>query len=337
MPIKLLVVDDSAFMRKIISDLVKDIDGIEIIGVARNGLDALNSIPKLKPDIITLDIEMPKLNGIDALREIKRNYNIPVIMLSSHSGSDITMEALQIGAVDFIEKPTDLNTDLIELKNELKIKITTVFSCNLKTSVIQPFAGDLPHHQVVNKAKAIDAVVIGASTGGPKALFNIISKIPKEFKIPIFIVQHMPKGFTTSFASRLNDECSIPVVEAQDKMIYHKGMIYVAPGDYHMTIDKSKIRLNTKDKMYGVRPAVDYLFYSASEVFRDKLLGIILTGMGRDGTNGMAAIKENGGYNLVQNEETCVVYGMPGSAVSKGVVHEILSLNEISNRLNRNI
>lgn len=335
MPIRLLVVDDSAFMRKIIGDLVKDINNIEVIGIARNGLDALEVIPKLNPDVITLDIEMPKLNGIDTLKEIKKKSKIPVIMLSSHTGTDITMEALQMGAEDFIEKPTDLNANLKELKNELEQKIKSVVSKVIKPKPFKP--ASIEPRKTGGIGNSVEAVVIGASTGGPKALFYLISKIPKYIKVPIFIVQHMPKGFTTSFAARLDNECNIPVVEARNNMPIQRGTIYVAPGDFHMTIDGHRITLDSGNKIHGVRPAVDYLFDSAAKVYKKKLLGIILTGMGKDGAQGMVSIKENGGYNLAQNEESCVVYGMPGSAVSKGAVHEVLNLDEISSYLNKSI
>lgn len=181
----------------------------------------------------------------------------------------------------------------------------------------------------------IQAVVIGASTGGPKALDFLISNLPKETRVPIFIVQHMPKGFTTSFASRLNDESRIPVLEAEENMIIQDGFVYLAPGDFHMTIEKDRIRLNSEEKLYGVRPAVDYLFHTASEVYGDKLLGIIMTGMGRDGAEGMCTIKNNGGFNIAQDKESCVVYGMPGNAIAKGVIHKIMSLDEISQTLNK--
>lgn len=180
----------------------------------------------------------------------------------------------------------------------------------------------------------IQAVVIGASTGGPNALVYIISRISEDFNLPIFIVQHMPKGFTTSFAARLDNESKLTVVEAKDNMRIQKGVVYLAPGDFHMTVEKSKIRLNSNEKLFGVRPAADYLFKSASNFYGNKLLGIILTGMGRDGTDGMQTIKDNGGFNLAQDKESSVVYGMPGNAVSKGVVDEIMTLDEIVHTLN---
>lgn len=332
MAIRLLVVDDSAFMRRIISDVVAGIDDVEVVGIARNGLDALEIIPKLNPDIITLDVEMPKLNGIETLKKIKENFNIPVIMLSSHSGSDITIEALQIGAFDFIEKPSDLKSNLSEFNLELEMKIKSVFNKKTISSEIKSSRNSLESRKDLRNIKA---VVIGASTGGPKVLVYLISKLPDKIKVPIFIVQHMPKGFTTSLAARLNNESKVNVVEAEDGMIIQNNTVYLAPGDFHMYLERDRIKLNSNDKLHGVRPAVDYLFNTAAEIYKDNLLGVILTGMGKDGTNGMGKIKEFGGYNLAQSADSCVVYGMPGSAVSKGVVDEILSLEDLSTKLNQ--
>ena len=325
---KLLIVDDSAFMRRILNDIVEEIDGVEVVGIARNGLEALEKIPKLSPDIITLDIEMPKLNGIETLKRIKENYNTPVIMLSSLVGRDVTIESLQIGAFDFIEKPSDLRSNLSGFKEELEIILKSIFGNdyikrNKKVSKC--------NNKECNKIKA---VVIGASTGGPKALVSLIGSLPKKIHVPIFIVQHMPKGFTTSLANRMDNESSIKVVEAEDGMRIENSTAYLAPGDFHMTLANKTIRLNSSDKLHGVRPAVDHLFNSAAPIYKENLLGIILTGMGKDGTAGMSLIKEHGGYNIAQSEETCVVYGMPGSAVSHGLVDEILDLDEISVKLN---
>lgn len=332
MAIKLLVVDDSAFMRKIISDSVSEFEGIEIVGRARNGCDALELIPKINPDVITLDIEMPKLNGIETLREIKKNYDIPVIMLSSCTGTDITIEALELGAFDFIEKPEDLKSVSIDFGMQLWKKLTSAYNMRSNSSNI----AKIPKKRIVkNQTKEIDAVVIGASTGGPKALVCLMKRLPERIKVPIFIVQHMPKGFTTSLAARLDKESNITAVEAEDGMIIKDNMIYLAPGDYHMTLSGNRIKLDTRDKIHGVRPAADYLFDSAADIYQDKLLGIILTGMGKDGTLGMKKIKDHGGYNLAESMKSCVVYGMPGSAVAKGVVDEILDLEEMSTRLNQ--
>ena len=331
MTIKLLVVDDSAFMRKIISDTIKEVDGVEVVGIARNGSDALEVIPKLQPDIITLDIEMPKLNGIETLKRIKEDFRIPVIMLSSNNKSYVTIEALELGALDFIEKPVDLTANLFEFRNELELKIKSVY--NAKAYADKILNDDLCCSK--SKCNDVKAVVIGASTGGPRALVYIVSRLPEKIKLPIFITQHMPKGFTSSLAERMDNESKISVVEASDGMVINKNTVYLAPGDLHMYLEGDKIRLNSNAKLHGVRPAVDYLFKTAAEKYQRNLLGIILTGMGKDGSDGMVAIKDHGGYNIAQSQESCVVYGMPGSAVSKGVVDEILDLESISTRLNQ--
>lgn len=339
MTIKLLIVDDSAFMRKIVSDIASEIEGLEVVGIARNGLDALEVIPKLKPDIITLDIEMPKLNGLDTLKAIKKDYNIPVIMLSSLSNTETTIEALQIGAVDFISKPKSLNSDISDLKIELNEKIKSIDSRKATSNKIVDGNRNRYNMRVDMKTdnidKKVDVVLIGASTGGPKALVTLIGNLPRKINVPILIVQHMPKGFTTSFAQRLNKESPVEVLEAENNMLIQRGKVYLAPGDYHMVIEGNKIKLNTEEKIHGVRPAVDYLFKSGSKEYKDKVLSIILTGMGKDGAKGVEDIKEYGGYNIVQDEESCVVYGMPGSAVATGKVDEVLSLTDISNKLNK--
>jgi len=335
MPVRMMVVDDSAFMRKIIGDAVSEISGIEIVGFARNGLDALEAMPRLKPDIITLDIEMPKMNGIEALKVIKKEYpKVQVIMLSSYSkaGSDVTMEALELGALDFIEKPQNSGElGLGELKTQLEIKLAMAIDLAEGTDSQRrkyPLKSNLPLKQGFETEK-VKAIVLGASTGGPKVLFDIIKGLPENLNIPVFIVQHMPKGFTKSFAERLNSECALKVVEAKHEMLISPGVVYVAPGDYHMTIEYNKINLDDRPKLHGVRPAADLLFESAARRYGRELLGIILTGMGKDGAAGMVSIKEAGGYNLAQDKKSCVVYGMPGHAVSLGVVDEILSPEKI--------
>ena len=183
--------------------------------------------------------------------------------------------------------------------------------------------------------KSLKAVVIGVSIGGPKTLMYLIKNLPDKIKVPIFIVQHMPSGFTKSLALRMDKESKIRVVEAMDGMKIQSNRVYLAPGDYHMTLKNGEICLDSKDRIHGVRPAVDYLFETAADIYKDSLLGIILTGMGKDGTAGMSTIKDYGGYNIAESEESCVVYGMPGSAVSKGIVDEILDLEEISHKLNK--
>lgn len=326
---RVMIVDDSAFMRKIISDSLDDVDGIEVAGIARNGVDALEKIDRLNPDIITLDIEMPRMNGLETLKEIKKKYDIPVIMLSSIKKTDVTIEALELGAVDFIEKPENLNENLDKFKNELELKVNSLVGCKNCTK-------NTRKKVVLNKnISKTNAIVIGASTGGPKALVYLIENLSSPIDMPIFIGQHMPKGFTLSFAERLDKLTTARVVEAKDNMRIENGTIYLAPGDFHLRLENGYIKLSSESKLHGVRPAVDYLFESAAKIYGDKLVGIILTGMGRDGTNGMRDIRKNGGTTIAQDEATSVVFGMPGSAIENGVVDEVLSLENISKTLNK--
>ncbi|HOK62353.1 MAG TPA: chemotaxis response regulator protein-glutamate methylesterase [Soehngenia sp.] len=329
--IRLLIVDDSAFMRRIISDMLKDIKEINIVGIARNGKEALEMIPKLNPDVVSLDVEMPIMNGIKTLEIIREKYKIPVIMLSSNTNSEITIEALEKGAFDFIEKPTNINENIEELKNDLASKIiaSVLQKKEKEDSKTQQFS----KKSLRNNNIHIKAIAIGASTGGPKALVSLIKELPNDLGVPIFIVQHMPAGFTTSLASRMDMESKLKVVEAKNEMIIQKNVVYLAPGDYHMTVDDKKIKLDKREKINGVRPSVDYLFESAAEVYANNLLGIILTGMGKDGSLGMKKIKELNGYNIAQDKESSTIFGMPQSAIKLGVVDEILSLNEISQRI----
>ena len=333
MNIKVLVVDDSPFMRKVISETIASIEGLEVIGTARNGRDALKAIPQLQPDVITLDIEMPGLNGLETLEIIKKDYSIPVIMMSSFSGEDNTIAALDLGAMDFIEKPHDIRNQTDGFKNEVADKIKPLFE---QKKSERPLEKSLLQANELEKRlpKKVKAITIGASTGGPKALFSIIRSLPENLSFPIFIVQHMPKGFTTSFSKRLDKESAANVVEAEDGMPIKGGVVYVAPGGYHMIIEDNCIKLNEVDKLHGVRPAVDYLFEAAAEVYGSDLVSFILTGMGHDGARGLAKIKKAGGFTVAQNRETSIVYGMPGNAVQKGVIDEIASLDEISELIN---
>ena len=335
MGIKVLVVDDSPFMRKIITEMISEVAGLTVVGTARNGRDALKSIPLLKPDIVTLDIEMPGLNGLDTLKIIKEEFDIPVVMMSSHSGEAITIEALELGAMDFIEKPVDLKNQATEFKKDIEKKIKPLFETKEATAPKKQVEAAVVKKEWQKAVpKKIKALVIGASTGGPKALLHVIRHLPENLAVPVFIVQHMPKGFTLSFAERLNMKSAVTVVEAQEGMVIEKGTVYLAPGDYHMTIKQNKIALDSSPKILGVRPAVDYLFQSAASIYRSSLVGVILTGMGHDGSVGMGEIKKHGGFTLAQDRETAVVYGMPGNAIKKGVVDEVASLTELSDRIN---
>lgn len=343
--IKVIVVDDSALMRKIISDMLNEMEDIEVIDTARNGEDLFLKLKKSVPDIITLDIEMPKMNGIETLKALKNeNIKVPVIMLSSltKEGANLTMECLHLGAFDFIEKPSGgLSVNIIKVQNELVLKVRTAYEGFSK--VVQNI-NRLPRTEKKNtdnicltkqvKNVKIEAVVIGASTGGPKALYEVITKLPKAMGVPVFVVQHMPVGFTKAFADRLNQNSNIEVVEASDGEVYKKDVVYIAPGGFHMEVDAGgKIRLNMEPSIWGVRPAVDKLFISASKVFGAKIISAVLTGMGRDGASGSEFIKKNGGITISEDESTCVIYGMPKAAYETGAIDMVLPLYKVAGEI----
>lgn len=332
----ILVVDDSAFMRKIVTDLLEKMPNIHVSNAARNGKHALKLLQEKRPDLVLLDVEMPILNGLDTLKEIKRLYDIPVIMLSALSNKDVTIEALALGAADFVEKPTNIREIQDEWIREFYGKIKSIHAQNRRVprrvERVERVETSAPTIKERSLPARIQAVVIGASTGGPKALLKVSQSLPATLSVPIFIVQHMPKGFTSSFAKRMNDESAVSVKEAQDGMPIEK-CVYLCPGDYHMTLKQGKISLNQEPKIHGTRPAVDYLFKSAAQMYRRELVGVILTGMGKDGAEGMREIQRMGGYTIAQNKETSVVFGMPRQAIMTGVVNEVLGLEEIGPKL----
>lgn len=335
--IKVAVVDDSAFMRKVISDELNSQNGIDVVAKFRNGKELIDLYDKYKPDIITLDIEMPVMNGLETLKALKeKNIDCPVIMLSSLTSENSvhTMECLALGATDFIEKPTaNMITNGNIFKDALIEKITAIV-LNKKRS-IKNGKESITYNNEKAISKSVDAVVIGASTGGPRALQSVLTDIDKNIGVPIFVVQHMPRGFTKAFADRLDTICGLNVVEAEDGMKIEKNTIYIAKGGYHMVLNNNKyISLNEEPSIWGVRPAVDKLFNSAAEVYGGNLLSVVLTGMGRDGARGTEVIKDKGGITISEDESTCTIYGMPKVAYETGKVDMVLELPLISKKIN---
>lgn len=342
--VKVIVVDDSAFMRKMISDMIEENEAMEVVATARNGQELITKLEKYDVDIITLDVEMPIMDGLSTLKEMKaRNINKKVIMVSAVTNSKLTLECLQEGAVDFILKPSgSISLDIDKIKLDLINKIITISSLNNKTIEKKSSKFSLNKELVKNNIKSIGtrsngtykAIVIAASTGGPKAVHSVVDLLPEDINVPIFIVQHMPQGFTKAFADRLNRNCKLKVKEAVNEDIIEKNNIYIAPGGYHMEIaSKERIILTKEPTLWGVRPAADKLFKSAAKVYKDKLISVVLTGMGRDGAEGTVEVKAFNGYTISQDEESCVIYGMPKITFQTGAVDEVLSLNDIGNRL----
>lgn len=334
----ILIVDDSAFMRKVIADLVRKIPSIEKIETAVNGKEAVEKVMAgHNIDLVLMDLEMPVMDGLTALKQIKQKcQSVAVIVLSALNNRQVTIEALDAGAADFIEKPVNLLRIDPDWVTDFRNKILMVNCKKTQLQELDQTELTKDFYQVIPKPlpRKINALVIGASTGGPKTLLEIIRNLPPVLGIPIFIVQHMPKGFTASFAQRLDSETNCKVVEAKDGMPIQR-QVYLCPGDYHMTLATGKIRLNQLPKLHGTRPAVDYLFISAAEVYRANLVAILLTGMGKDGAKGMAEIERLGGYNIAEAKDSCVIFGMPRSAIELGVVNEILDLTAIKKKINQ--
>lgn len=339
--IRVFIVDDSALMRKIISDLVNSQPDMEVVAVAKNGQELLDKLEKISVDVITLDIEMPVMDGILTLKELKRRkIEYPIIMLSSVStkSTELTMDSLEAGAFDFVRKPGGaISLNIENVKDELlsKIKVAFYKNDNNASKIINRKNVKIDTKSIVKKEcnfpGSIDAVVIGASTGGPKALYTVITSFPEYIGVPVFVVQHMPPGFTKAFADRINANCKLKVTEATDNEKIEKNTVYIAPGGFHMEVGSDKkIHLNKEPSIWGVRPAVDKLFISASKVYGSRVVSAILTGMGKDGAQGTCNIKDNGGFTISEDEETCTIYGMPKAAYETGKVDMVLPLNEIT-------
>lgn len=328
---RVLVVDDSAFMRKIITNMINSDPQLTVVGTAFDGLNALKKIPQLKPDVITLDVNMPRLDGLRALKKIMKQHPLPVIMLSAttQEGAEITFKALKLGAVDYLPKPSgQISLDIEKVRNELVDKIRTAAQAKIFTHEPESCSPVQVKHEVEEKV-----ITIGASTGGPPALEKILGQLPKNTP-PILIVQHMPSGFTSPFARRLDRLCSFVVKEAEEGDTVCQGQALIAPGGYHMTVTgDGRIQLDIGPTEHGVRPAVDPMMRTIAEVYGAEAIGVLLTGMGRDGTSGMKAIRDNGGRTIAQNEATCTVFGMPKVAIQEGGVDKVLPLSKIPEQI----
>ncbi|EHR77515.1 chemotaxis protein CheY [Thermococcus litoralis DSM 5473] len=341
--IRVLVVDDSPFIRRVLKDIINSDPELEVCCEARNGIEAIEAVKTLKPDVITLDIEMPQLNGLDALKFIMSKYPTPVIMISSltQEGADATIKALEYGAVDFIPKPSSrFSTGINELRSEIIAKIKEAAKIPprfLKFRRIRLLESQKRIREKKDAARSI--IAIAASTGGPQSLLRVIPKLPAEIKSGILIVQHMPPGFTKSFAQRLDRVSKIDVKEAEDGDLVEEGKAYVAPGGFHMEITiragKPRIALNKGPKVHGVRPAADPMMISVARLFGRKTIGVVMTGMGRDGAQGLAEIKRRGGITIAQDKETSIIFGMPKAAIELGVVDYVVPLDKIAETIIR--
>lgn len=345
--IKVLIVDDSVLIRKILTDILKTDNEVLVVGTARNGKEALEKIETLKPDIITMDIEMPLMDGITTLKHIVSRFKLPVIMISSltSEGADLTLKALDEGAIDFLPKPSNIfGLNQADIKAEIieKIKIGSKSRIDIKKPIKALAKPEIQTEKLKKTYEDFNSiVVIGTSTGGPRALQALIPEIPNDINAAIVIVQHMPAKFTKSLADRLNSTSNIQIKEAEDGDIISKGCGYIAPGDYHMTIVKESknlvVRLNKDPQVMGLRPTVDILMESVANINGYSKVGVILTGMGSDGTKGIVKMKNSGSYNIAQDESTSVVYGMPKSAIASNCIDEILPLDKIALRITNKV
>jgi two-component system chemotaxis response regulator CheB len=345
--IRVLIVDDSAFMRKIIGDILREDPIMEIVGKARNANEAMEMTKSLSPDVITLDIEMPGKSGLEALEEIMEYKPVPVVMVSSltKSGANVTMQALDIGAVDFVTKPSDsASIDMAKIGAELRRKVIEASMAAVHRKWSQKTANNISQPCSVPPRKdAIrpkpEMLVIAASTGGPMALQQVIPSLPANFPLPVLLVQHMPPGFTTSFSQRLNEQSNLTVIEGCDGMPVRKGTVIVAPGGFHLVLERKGAefvcRLTETPPVRSVRPSADVLFNSVAENVGGNVLVLVLTGMGKDGLDGTRALRDKGAYVIAESRETSVIFGMPGAIVGAGLADEVLPLYSIASGIER--
>jgi two-component system chemotaxis response regulator CheB len=340
--LRVLVVDDSALMRKLIPQILAADSDIEVVGTAMDGAFGLKKIEDLKPDVVTLDLEMPRMDGMETLRQITRRSRVPVIVVSALSteGATATFKALALGAFDFVAKPRDAaSARMDEIAQDLIFKIKAA-----GTSKMRPLAAPLLVEQpkahkpgIRERKEPTKIVAIGISTGGPNALQYLLPKLQGDFPGTIVIVQHMPEGFTSMFANRLNESCAIDVKEAQSGDLLVAGRALICPGDRHIKVRRmplgNTVVLADDARVNGHRPSVDVLFRSVAAEFGGRSVAVLMTGMGEDGAAGLGLIKNAGGLTIAQSEESCVVFGMPKAAIERGFAMRVVPLDMLANTL----
>jgi two-component system, chemotaxis family, protein-glutamate methylesterase/glutaminase len=337
--IRVLVVDDSALMRKLIPMILERDPDIEVVGTAMDGAFALKKISELQPDVVTLDLEMPRMDGIETLRTIMRNAPLPVIVFSTHSkeGAYSTFKALALGAIDFVAKPKDAaagNLDPVAYQLAEKIKVAKRAGGPKALPKVEEEVAPPRKNRGRAALPPSRIIAIGISTGGPNALQYVLSQIPAEFPASFVIVQHMPEGFTDMFARRLDECCALDVQEAKSGDLLIAGRVLICPGNRHMMVRRmprgEMVVLSDGPTINGHRPSVDVLFHSVAQEFALTAVGILMTGMGDDGAEGLGAIKAAGGMTIAQSEETCVVGGMPRTAITKGYANKVVPLDGLA-------
>jgi len=321
---RVLVVDDSAYVRKVVSQMLSRNGDIQVVGIARDGNEALDLVEELRPDVVTCDLVMPELDGVGFVQTQMSRRPVPIVIVSvANESGELVLSALDAGAVDFVQKPTALATDrLLEISQELTDKVKAAAASHVHAPVVLEPAAVAPRSAVRPRGE-FDVIVIGISTGGPQALKLLIPRLPSNLPVPVAVVLHMPIGYTQLYAEKLNETSAIRVREATDHGRLEAGTVYIAPAGRHLTVERNgdgvRTRLDARplDTLY--RPSVDVLFQSAANVFGSRVLGLVMTGMGSDGREGAAWIKAKGGTVFTEAEDSCVVYGMPRSVVEAGL------------------
>ncbi|MFA7248621.1 MAG: chemotaxis response regulator protein-glutamate methylesterase [Dehalococcoidia bacterium] len=338
--IRAVLVDDSATIRSVLRRKLEADGSIEVVGTASDGLEALDLIARARPDVVTLDIEMPRLDGLSTLQRLMETQPTPVVMVSglTREGADATIRALELGAVDFIEKPA-LATGVGAVADDLIAKVRHAARARLQAPMVAPAAPRSPiFRPAFNERWRKRIVVIGASTGGPQAVRRVLTALPAGMRVPVVVVQHMPAGFTRSLADRLNDLGPLRVREAEAGMALTPGEVLLAPGGYHLVFDRQGVASLTQEPPeMGVRPAINVTMASIAQIPMANPVAVILTGMGSDGTRGAGLIKQAGGYVISEAEATCVVYGMPRAVFEAGHSDEVLPLDAVADGIARQV
>jgi|HigsolmetaAR206D_1030411.scaffolds.fasta_scaffold00007_88 two-component system chemotaxis response regulator CheB len=340
-PIQVLVVDDSAFMRRVITDFINEEPDMRVVDVARNAAQALEKIKRRQPDVVTLDVELPDMNGLEVLRRVMAEHPVPVIMLSglTRKGTQAAIEAMSLGAVDFVTKPSGtISLDLYKVKEELKAKIRAAHRVSVRMPALDglhPVPWTPSEDAALAGVHRKKIVCIGTSTGGPRSLQAVVPRLPKALSAPVLIVQHMPPVFTASLAERLNQLSEVTVREAVNGEVLRDGTVYIAPGGRHMRVRKVgralALEISDGPPIRGLKPCFDLLLESLAEIGEQDIVATVMTGMGNDGAEGLSAIKRTCRVHAIaESEETSVIFGMPRAAIETGLVDEVLPLEKIA-------
>ncbi len=342
--IRVLVVDDSMFMRRMISDLLNQDAAIEVVGAARNGQEGLEMARQLKPDVITLDVEMPVMDGVTMLQKLMQEQPTPVLMLSSLTteGAEVTLKCLDLGAVDFVTKPSgSISLDIYKISSQIIEKVKAVAKARIAPTQVVVSATPAPPKPsplIGRPTQDAPLVVIGASTGGPRALNVVMSNLPAGLHAKILLIQHMPEGFTRSLAERLDRSSAFTVREAQGGETLQPGVAYLAQGGKHLKVERGgKLTLTQDPPVHGVRPAVDVALLSLAQNYQGAVVVAILTGMGSDGAAGLRALHAKGAYTIAEDESSCVVFGMPRAAIQTGCIKRVAPLHQIAEAITEGV